>query len=92
MRTSCEEFGHIHFQNMQKSGDVAVVEKAAAQTGDSDDGCHEGKSIFAYSTLPAEIFLSEAPQFKIIYSIVFVLKNNFATPYLERERKPPRSA
>ncbi|MBC7466512.1 MAG: hypothetical protein H7256_11020 [Bdellovibrio sp.] len=54
--------------------------------------CHEAKSVFSYSLFPHIVLFKIQNLFKTQFEIVFVLKNNFETPYLEPFRKPPRSA
>jgi ABC-type nickel/cobalt efflux system permease component RcnA len=82
---NCLEFGHIHMTELHDTHE-------GFHTHDHDDqGCHEGKSVFVYSLLPAFIFEWTAIVYKINFDVVFNLENNFASPFLEPDRKPPRA-
>jgi hypothetical protein len=88
------EIGHIHFyhvqnKTVQKTADVSPDLGSQKQTN-GDEDCSAGKSIFAYSVTPVEVFEIKCPHFSVAFDLVFKIKNNFLTPYLEPKRKPPR--
>lgn len=89
---NCDEFAHIHLQKWHKvSAQAQMINPDTANSnGDSDENCHEGKSIFAYSTTPVEIFDFAIPKYEIIHDVIFSLENHFQSPYLEPQRKPPK--
>jgi hypothetical protein len=89
---NCDEFAHIHIQKTYKSTAKALIMKAdkTQSHGDKDDECHEGKSIFAYSTTPAQGFDFSVPKFAIVHKMIFALENHFQSPFIEPHRKPPK--
>ncbi len=86
----CNEFAHIHFHAFQKNElDKSNLQTNSAPT-ESDDGCHEGKSVLSYSLFPAAVFNLELPNHDIIFNLVFILDSHFKSPHLEPHRKPPK--
>jgi len=89
---NCDEFGHIHMNKYYAVSKRPVISAQSSLGGLADDECHSGKSVFAYSLFPKEVFYFEPEAFKISFDKVFVLKNFFKSPYLEPLRKPPKAA
>lgn len=92
-----DEIGHIHFYQAQTKvqknlSDVIESADNKKQGSDANENCSSGKSVFAYSLSPIEVYIMECPNFTLAFATVFKIKNNFLTPYLEPRRKPPRLA
>lgn len=88
-----DEFGHIHFHTKiaQKSVDHLENTSSRKQT-EKDKNCSSGKSVFAYSHYPSEIYKITVPNLVEAFDLIFTVTNNFKTPYLDPIRKPPRLA
>ena len=90
------EINHIHFyqvySKVSKSLDVTLEDKTSRPHAFDDRFCPSGKSIFAYSHFPSELYEIVSPNFILAFDLVFKIDNNSLTPYLEPRRKPPRFA
>lgn len=95
-RDNHDEIGHIHFFHGHNKTinqfDDYLGETANRQQTDDDENCSSGKSIFADSHVPSKIYKIVHPSLVMAFELVFNLKNNFKTPYLEPQKKPPRLA
>ena len=88
---SCDEFGHIHFHKLHKvTQNIHTLSNTSDQQDDDEENCHEGKSIFMYAAFPADTIYFSTPNYDLIFKTVLSLKNNFKSPYLEPNRKPPK--
>ncbi len=92
----CQEFAHIHMykstRNHQGKLNISAFEGRATKADGDDDDCHEGKSVLSYSPFPAAVFDIVTTDYKIVYDLIFSLENNFKSPDLEPQRKPPRNS
>jgi hypothetical protein len=92
-----DEIGHIHFYQIQSKvqknlNEVIEISDNKKQATNANENCSSGKSVFAYSLSPVEVYKIECPNFTLAFAMVLIIKNNFLTPYLEPRRKPPRLA
>ena len=90
----CQEFGHIHFYQVQGKAHVKLNVEAfeTRETESSDNDCHEGKSVLSYSPFPAEVYEVAPEQFVLVFEPNFDHENTFVSPDLEPLRKPPKIA
>lgn len=82
-----DEIGHIHFFNIQDENSEKQQSHSHAE-----ENCSSGKSVFLFSTLPAEVYKIQIPALTLAFDFVFSLTNNFQSPDLEPRKKPPRLA
>ncbi len=75
------EFEHIHFHAFS----------IESEHDHEEESCPEGKSIFATTIFPEAIEIPK-PTYTAVFKNIFVLENNFKSPYLEPLRKPPKIA
>ncbi|OFZ29192.1 MAG: hypothetical protein A2622_14210 [Bdellovibrionales bacterium RIFCSPHIGHO2_01_FULL_40_29] len=85
-----DEIGHIHFYHSHHHAENQQQQQNDDE--DEDENCPSSKSVFAYSNLPNEVYTLTIPSLVIAFDLVFILKNNFKTPYLEPRKKPPKFA
>lgn len=86
----CNEFGHIHKFKMSASGPSVL--KLSPSSSDKNVDCHEGKSIFSFSTLPSQIFVFAQIPYEIEFEKIPRLTNSVPSPDPETPRKPPKGA
>jgi hypothetical protein len=93
-----DEIGHIHFFQDHKKAHKKSVNTFENVIGrqqaddDDDENCSSGKSVFAYSHFPSQVYKIVIPSLAKAFDLIFTVSNNFKTPYLEPRRKPPRLA
>lgn len=85
----CSEFGHIHFHDLGRDSKTNAILKLSNNSGNEDD-CHEGKAFAGYFILHSGKLEMAEPVYEDSFEIVFLVENNFKSPYLEPRRKPPR--
>lgn len=94
--SNCQEFGHIHVYSLELKpikNSLPVLRKQSKPADAKDAGdCHEAKSIFVCSPVPAFIIDFSVPTYVIIFDLVFALENNFNSPDLKLHRRPPKPA
>ncbi len=81
---NCQEFGHIHLS------EIHDTHEGIHRHDHRDEDCHEGKSVLNYSLFPAAVYTWLPIVFEMNYDVLFDPENNFISPDLEPQRKPPR--
>lgn len=89
---SCDEFSHVHFRKAHSIlQDKDHLIGLSDQEKNDEDHCHEGKSISASSALPAFEYDFTVPKYELSFDLEFTVHSNYRRPYLEPNRKPPKT-
>lgn len=95
--SNCQEIGHIHkysFNRIHNSSRDFIGFNKLSQTFDlkNENSCHNEKSVFNFAFRPFSLYNLNLKIYEIKFVLILSLKNHFADPYIELNKKPPKAA
>lgn len=89
----CQEFAHIHFFKVKATsfGNDTISKNNKSDEDDNNYSCHSSQIVYYFFPFPHEIYETKSSH-KTIFEIVLNLENNFKSPNLEPQKKPPRQS
>lgn len=92
LSSDCNDIAHIHNYAMSSTPTDSVLHalESSKDPGDHDD-CHAGKSVTSSILFTGPVIEISFPVNPSAFHPIYSINTNFLSPYLEPQRKPPRS-